>query len=70
MLAGHTHGGQINLGRVGDYAFTPILPMDFYHNGFYEYECRKLYVNAGCGGWLPMRINCPPEITLVELVSV
>lgn len=68
MLAGHTHGGQIKLGRVGDYALTPILAVDFYHNGFYEWQGRKLYVNAGAGGWLPVRYNCPPEITLVEFV--
>jgi uncharacterized protein len=68
MLAGHTHGGQINLGRIGDLALTPILPLDYYHNGHYEFEGRRLYVNAGAGGWLPIRLNCPPEITLIELV--
>lgn len=69
MLSGHTHGGQIKLGRVGDAALTPILPLDYYHNGHYQHEGRNLYVNAGAGGWLPVRINCPPEITLIELVS-
>lgn len=68
MLSGHTHGGQINLGRIGDAALTPILPVDFYHNGYYEHDGRRLYVNSGAGGWLPVRVNCPPEITLVELV--
>lgn len=69
MLAGHTHGGQIKLGRVGDAALTPLLPMDYYHNGHYEHAGRQLYVNAGTGGWLPVRVNCPPEITVIELVS-
>ncbi len=74
MLAGHTHGGQMSLGRVGDYALTPMLPVELYHNGYYEHPApdnvrvRRLYVNAGAGGWLPIRLNCPPEITLVELV--
>ena len=68
-LSGHTHGGQLKLGRVGDYALTPILAVDFYHNGLYDHHGRKLYVNAGAGGWFPVRINCPPEITLVELVA-
>lgn len=68
MLSGHTHGGQIKLGRIGDAALTPILPVDYYHNGHYEHEGRRLYVNAGAGGWLPIRLNCPPEITLIELV--
>ncbi|WP_437578031.1 metallophosphoesterase [Sorangium sp. So ce887] len=69
MLSGHTHGGQISLGRIGDYALTPMLPAGLYHNGLYEHRGRRLHVNAGAGGWLPVRINCPPEITLVELVS-
>jgi hypothetical protein len=68
MLSGHTHGGQIKLGRIGDYALTPVLLADHYHNGLYEHRGRRLYVNAGAGGWLPVRLNCPPEITLVELV--
>ncbi len=69
MLSGHTHGGQIKLGRIGDYSLTPVLPVDFYHNGLYQHHGRRLYVNSGAGGWLPVRINCPPEITLVELVA-
>ncbi|MEZ5991443.1 MAG: metallophosphoesterase [Planctomycetota bacterium] len=69
MLSGHTHGGQIKLGRIGDAALTPILPIDYYHNGHYEHDGRRLYVNAGAGGWLPVRLNCPPEITLFELVA-
>jgi predicted MPP superfamily phosphohydrolase len=66
-LAGHTHGGQIKIGRIGDRAITPMLPFDHYHNGLYRHGQRQLYVNGGAGGWLPLRINCPPEITLVEL---
>ncbi|WP_104981409.1 metallophosphoesterase [Sorangium cellulosum] len=68
MLSGHTHGGQISLGRIGEYELTPLLAAAHYHNGLYEHRGRRLYVNAGAGGWLPVRINCPPEITLVELV--
>jgi uncharacterized protein len=67
MLSGHTHGGQIVLGRVGDLNFSPVLPFELYHKGLYEYEGRKLYVNSGAGGWMPVRINCPPEITVIEL---
>ncbi|MCB9893393.1 MAG: metallophosphoesterase [Planctomycetes bacterium] len=69
MLSGHTHGGQLVLGRIGDYTFSPVLPFDLYHNGHYDFEGRQLYVNRGAGGWMPVRINCPPEITLIELVS-
>lgn len=69
MLSGHTHGGQLKLGRIGDFAITPVLPFEFFHNGLYERNGRKLYVNAGAGGWMPVRINCPPEVTVIELVS-
>ena len=65
MLSGHTHGGQISLGRIGDYNLSPVLPFEHYHRGLYEHEGRRLYVNSGYGGWLPIRVNCPPEITLV-----
>jgi predicted MPP superfamily phosphohydrolase len=69
MLSGHTHGGQIKLGRIGDHALTPVLPVEFYHQGLYHHGRSRLYVNAGAGGWLPVRINCPPELTLIELVA-
>lgn len=68
MLSGHTHGGQISLGRIDDHELTPNLPFEFYHKGLYEHAGRKLYVNSGIGSWLPVRINCPPEVTLIELV--
>jgi uncharacterized protein len=68
MLSGHTHGGQISLGRIDDHELTPNLPFEFYHKGLYEHEGRRLYVNSGIGSWLPVRINCPPEISIIELV--
>ena len=68
MLSGHTHGGQVSLGRIGQYELSPVLPVELYHAGEYEHEGRKLYVNSGTGQWMPVRINCPPEITVVELV--
>jgi predicted MPP superfamily phosphohydrolase len=74
MLSGHTHGGQIVLGRVGDLNFSPVLPFELYHKGLYEHvkedkQVSRLYVNSGAGGWMPVRINCPPEVTVVELVA-
>jgi len=32
-----------------------------------QIEVRRLYVNSGIGSWLPVRLNCPPEITIIEL---
>lgn len=68
MLSGHTHGGQLVAGRVGERTLSPMLPFEHYHNGLYRHGDRRLYVNAGAGGWLPIRVNCPPEISVVELV--
>lgn len=68
QLSGHTHGGQVTLGRIGEFELSPVLPFEFYHSGAYEYEGRRLYVNRGTGQWMPVRINCPPEITIIELV--
>jgi predicted MPP superfamily phosphohydrolase len=67
MLSGHTHGGQISFGRIDDHELTPNLPFEFYHKGLYEHSGRRLYVNSGIGSWLPVRINCPPEVTVIEL---
>ncbi|MBZ0135524.1 MAG: metallophosphoesterase [Planctomycetes bacterium] len=68
MLSGHTHGGQVSLGRIGHYELSPVLPVELYHAGEYDHEGRKLYVNSGTGQWMPIRVNCPPEITVIELV--
>jgi predicted MPP superfamily phosphohydrolase len=68
MLSGHTHGGQVSLGRIGELEISPVLLVEKYHAGQYEHEGRKLYVNSGTGHWMPIRVNCPPEITVIELV--
>ena len=28
----------------------------------------QLYVSSGLGHWLPFRLNCPPEVVVIELV--
>jgi uncharacterized protein len=68
MLSGHTHGGQVSLGRIGEFEISPVLLVEKYHAGEYEADGRKLYVNSGTGHWMPIRVNCPPEITVIELV--
>lgn len=71
-LAGHTHGGQIRtpfkpaltLGR-----FT--MPWPLYLDGWiegYGKPGNHLFVNRGIGfSRLPIRIGCPPELTLLTL---
>ena len=35
--------------------------------GWHQIEQNQLYVNRGLGTYLPGRINCPPEVTLITL---
>jgi uncharacterized protein len=68
MLSGHTHGGQVRLPIVG----TPqrMLPPGGrrFVEGHFELGPLQLYVNRGIGTvGLPVRFNCPPELTLLTL---
>jgi predicted MPP superfamily phosphohydrolase len=66
QLSGHSHGGQIRI---------PFLPPLYlpkmarkYVLGTYHIGPLTLYTNAGLGTiGVPMRLNCPPEITLLTL---
>ena len=69
QLSGHTHGGQVVLPFLG----PPILPYlgRKYPSGLYKVRDMFQYTNRGVGmARLPLRINCPPEITLFILESM
>ncbi len=64
MLSGHTHGGQLCL--PGGYAIKleAVLPRHM-GNGAWRYEHLLGYTSVGVGtSLLPVRLNCPPEVTL------
>lgn len=67
-LAGHTHGGQVNL-----FGYIPVIPSRYgkrYVHGHIVEEGRHLVVSAGLGcSWWPVRVGVPPEIVLIDLVS-
>ena len=66
QLSGHSHGGQVCLPLVG----SPYLPAlaRRYPRGLRQVGALKLYTNRGIGTiLLPIRFNCPPEITLLTL---
>ncbi|HEY3459028.1 MAG TPA: metallophosphoesterase [Bryobacteraceae bacterium] len=66
-LAGHTHGGQINLAIAGANLNIADLATP-YTKGFYELPGSSLYVNSGLGTiGVPVRLGAPPEITLIRL---
>ena len=68
MLSGHTHGGQIVLIDFLGIKLTPAALASQYISGKYRRGSSLLYVSRGIGTiGLPVRLNCPPEITLFTL---
>jgi uncharacterized protein len=66
QLSGHSHGGQICLPGIGP-LHLPKLGRR-YPMGLYRIGELQLYTNRGVGRVSPaVRINCPPEITLITL---
>jgi len=66
QLSGHSHGGQVRLPFLPP-LFLPELARKYVW-GKYEVGPLALYTNAGLGTVnVPLRINCPPEITLLTL---
>ena len=64
VLSGHTHGGQVvfpGLGALAQARF-PIL------QGLGRQDRSSIFVSRGIGTvYVPVRINCPPEVALVTL---
>ncbi|MCL4540399.1 MAG: metallophosphoesterase [Bacteroidetes bacterium] len=68
MLSGHTHGGQIVLLDLFGVKVTPATIVSPYVSGKYKLSDALMYVSRGVGTiGLPIRVNCPPEITLFTL---
>jgi hypothetical protein len=64
MLSGHTHGGQVVLPGIGAVARRnfPVVA------GRASRDGTSLFVSRGIGTvYVPIRINCPPEVALVTL---
>ena len=66
VLAGHTHGGQILLPKIGALIGRTALPLNP-PCGLFAIGDSQLYISRGAGAAFPFRINCPPEITLIDL---
>jgi predicted MPP superfamily phosphohydrolase len=66
VLSGHTHGGQVVLPVIGAVAARkfPVV------SGIARRERTTLFVSRGLGTvYVPIRINCPPEVVLLTLRS-
>lgn len=73
-LSGHTHGGQIRLPNSPQWSWLRFTQGDeVYADGWakgYGKPGNNLYVNVGIGmSIIPVRIFCPPEITVFTLES-
>lgn len=67
VISGHTHGGQIVLPGIGPIAGRsfPVLA------GLAQREGTSIFVSRGVGTvYVPVRINCPPEVAVLTLEPV
>jgi hypothetical protein len=64
VLSGHTHGGQVVVPGMG-----PIVRRRFpILQGIGFEENTSIFVSRGVGTvYVPIRINCPPEVALITL---
>jgi len=70
LLSGHTHGGQICLPGAIPITLDSSLPRRF-GSGAWKYHDMAGYTSVGAGSCIvPVRINCPPEITLHRLQCI
>ncbi len=69
ILSGHTHGGQVVPLKFGNFNLSFAATVSKYIEGLYKIGKSNMYVSRGIGTvGLPIRINCPPEITKITLV--
>jgi predicted MPP superfamily phosphohydrolase len=66
LLAGHMHGGQICLPLIGP-IFSPSRLGVTHAAGLFYAPPTILHVSRGVSAEVPVRLNCPPEITLLRL---
>ena len=67
LLSGHTHGGQICLPGGIPITLDSVLPRSM-GSGAWKYHDMIGYTSVGAGSSVvPVRFNCPPEITLHRL---
>ena len=64
-LAGHTHGGQVNIPVLKRH-MTPSR----YDAGVIDEDGRRMYISRGVGeAGVPVRLGVPPEVAVLALVA-
>jgi predicted MPP superfamily phosphohydrolase len=67
LLSGHTHGGQICLPGAIPITLEAVLPRRM-GSGSWAYRGMTGYTSVGVGSSVePVRLNCPPSVTLHRL---
>jgi predicted MPP superfamily phosphohydrolase len=72
VVAGHTHGGQVQVPGIGPLITKSGVPRDVAGGGLHTLSGRRVYVSRGVGveraGHAPIvRFLCPPEVSLLKL---
>ena len=71
VVAGHTHGGQVQIPFFGPPITLSRVPRAVAAGGLHDLDGRRIYVSRGIGwehGHAPrVRFLCPPEVTLLTL---
>lgn len=67
MLSGHTHGGQIVVPFFGFAPFAPVTDRR-YVEGLKPWRDRLIHVTRGIGSVPPIRFNCRPEVSILDLI--
>ena len=66
MLSGHTHGGQVVLPIVGP-VYSPSIYGVSFAAGLFQLDKMTMHVSRGIGAKDPLRLNCRPELTCLEI---
>lgn len=67
VLSGHTHGGQVVLPVLGAIAAQKFPVVE----GIGRRDSTTMFVSRGVGTiYVPIRVNCPPEVAVLTLQSV
>lgn len=73
-LAAHTHGGQVRLPFTPEWSWLTFVRAEevhadgWVHDRGFGARGNRLYVNRGIGfSDVPVRIGCPPELTILTL---
>jgi uncharacterized protein len=66
MACGHSHGGQLRIPFLG----SPLAPLEDkrFSCGLNRWEGRPIYTSRGVGNLHGIRINCRPEVSILDLI--